>query len=614
MYMSNIIWKKKADKYKIKYLALKKQFGGFVPEPEFMTSRIDPKSDYYLSQNLFSYWISSSHNTYLPHDQNTDPVNICYYNLQSMVYAGGCVEIDTNGIKDNDVIITHSSDFIQGSIKLGDILDVIMDALNYKIKNKIISGPFILTFDNKCLNKKSQQNIFWETIDNKLLSGDKVEKYDELMKDKYESKESFIPVQKIDDKFDLLDISIKNMSDKILLRWGLNKINKCETEKVGHELCPPDNKQIIEKFSSNINKWIHLEKSKMEIMENLIDCKDLPEGEYCTNMSKSSSSPSTSKLTPINLFSIVNTQRFLSRIFPSPLNIFSGNYENMKYFRDGVQITAINLQRIGNERLLNDAVFIPPTSKFCSPQLIIKGCENINDFQSYRLKPLWLLGLVPYPQLYDLKITVPNSEFTITYGLNSIEYKSFKETNQQTKIDEYIIKIPNIDVTVPFFIVEHSGFKNGIEIVWNQQNLNLTENLSFSVNKFNEIITGKFDKTKYNKVNTTDNCQNDRLLNYLETREYTLKYTWTTSNSNENDNHMKLVEPYNKSIILSRTAFKKPTSELLTDLNKLKEYQTSELLTDLNKLKEYQRILFDEIKKKNLLVQQKQTKEDVVNN
>jgi hypothetical protein len=50
---------------------------------------------------------------------------------------------------------------------------------------------------------------------------------------------------------------------------------------------------------------------------------------------------------------------------------------------------------------------------------------------------------------------------------------------------------------------------------------------------------------------------------------------------------------------LSRTAFKEHTSEILTDLNKLKEYQ---------------RILFDEIKKKNLLVQQTQTKEDVVNN
>jgi hypothetical protein len=246
---------------------------------------------------------------------------------------------------------------------------------------------------------------------------------------------------------------------------------------------------------------------------------------------------------------------------------------------------------------LNDAVFIPPTSKFCSPQEIIKGCQNIHDFQSYRLKPLWLLGLVPYPQLYDLEITVPNSVFTITYGLNSKEYKSFIRTNEETKKDENIIKIPNIDVTVPFFVVENSGFKNGIEIVWNQNNL--TGNLTFNLNKFNEITTGKFDKTKYNKVNTADNCQNDRLLNYFETTEYSLYYTWTQSNDKENDNHMVLVKPYNDAIILSRTASGLSTLFLLKSLTELKKYQKN---------------LFDEIKKKKLSVPQTQSKEEVVNN
>jgi hypothetical protein len=38
-----------------------------------------------------------------------------------------------------------------------------------------------------------------------------------------------------------------------------------------------------------------------------------------------------------------------------------------------------------------ESVFIPPTSKFCSPHKIIERCQNINDFQSYRLKPLCYL-------------------------------------------------------------------------------------------------------------------------------------------------------------------------------------------------------------------------------
>jgi len=561
--MTNSVWKKKADKYKLKYLALKKQIGGFVPEPEFMTSRIDPKSDNYFSQNLFSYWISSSHNTYLPHNQNTNNVSLCYYNLQSMVYAGGCLEIDTYGIKDNDVIITHLSDSIQGSIKLGGILDVIMDALIKKIEHKIKSGPFILTFDNKGLNKKSQQNIFWNTINDKLLSGSKVDEYKKLLpKDP-------IPVQVIETDFDLLNIPIEKMSNKILFRWGLNK--KCEDkdkdkdkEIVGHELCPPDNKQILEKFSKNALKWIHLEKSSMEIMKKLINCENLPIGQYCTNMSKSSASPFISKLTPINLSSIVNTQRLLMRFYPHSLNISSGNYDNMKYFRDGVQITAINLQKIGNARLLNDAVFIPPTSEYCSPEQIKENeCTHRHDFQAYRLKPLWLLGLVPYPQLYNLKITisdpifkkiVPDLKFKIIYGLNKKEFKPSLVDN------EYIIQIPDIDVTVPFFVIESSDYKNGIDIVWSQTKLD---------GNLKKINLYKFDKQDYNNVNTKDNCQNNKLLNYNEKQQFELKYDWTISTSEENRNHMNLIKPYNDAIITSRTSFevKSTLSILKTEKN-----------------------------------------------
>ena len=574
------IWQKKADKYKTKYLALKKQLGGnFVPEPEFMTSRIDPKSDFYYSQSLFSYWISSSHNTYLPHNQNLDKVNICYYKLQSMVYAGGCLEIDTYGTKDDDVIITHFSKLIQGFIKLGDILDVIMDALNKKIEHGIKSGPFILTFDNKGLDKKSQQNTFWKTINNKLLSGPKVKKYESLLPN------DPIPVQVIEKDFDLLNIPIEKMSNKILFRWGLNK--ECQDEKVGHELCPPDDKNITKIFSKNDEKWIHLEKSKMEIMNELIDCKDLPKDQYCTNMSKSSASPIYSNLTPVNLRSIVNTQHLLMRFYPHPLNISSGNYENMKYFRDGVQITAINLQKIGDARLLNDAVFIPPTSEYCSPEQIIENkCTHRHEFQAYRLKPLWLLGLLPYPQLYNLKITISDPtlkkiasdpKFKIIYGLNKQEYYPSLVTN------EYVIQITDIDVTVPFFVIENSEFKNGIEIVWSQTKL--SENLNLNFNLY------KFDKTDYNNVNTKDNCQKDKLLNYSEIKKCTLQYVWTPCDieSLENIKHKELVEPYNDAIIQSRNTF---------ELKK-----TSELLQILGKLNEYQELLFKTINKKLLPVQ-----------
>ena len=80
----------------------------------------------------------------------------------------------------------------------------------------------------------------------------------------------------------------------------------------------------------------------------------------------------------------MNTQRNIIRFYPNAFNIYSGNYDNMKYFRDGAQITALNLQKIGNARLLNDAVFIPPKSTYCSPKEILQGkCEHIHNIQNH---------------------------------------------------------------------------------------------------------------------------------------------------------------------------------------------------------------------------------------
>lgn len=566
--MSTCIWKKKADKYKLKYLALKKQLGGFVPEPEFMTSRIDPKSNFYLSQNLFSYWISSSHNTYLPHDQNFDKVNICYYNLQSMVYSGGCVEIDTYGIKEEKVIISHMNN---GYIFLDDILDVIMETLNNKIKRRIESGPFILNFDNSSPNNslktKSDQNIFWKTINEKLLSGEKVEEYKNLVEQYGLNDRDNIPVQRIDNNFDLSNISIKQMSRKILFRWGLNKKCKPETEEVGHELCPPK-KEIADKFTQKEEQWIHIDKSKMEFMDKFVPSRNMSQS--LSTPLISISIPLISKSTKMNLFSIVNTQRNLMRFYPNMFNISSGNYDNMKYFRDGAQITALNLQKIGNARLLNDAVFIPPTSKFCSPEEILgTGCQHIHDFQPYRLKPLWLLGLVPYPDLYDLKIVVPEDGFTIMYGLNKKKYES--QNNE--------ILIPDIDVTVPFFVIEKSKLKNGIEIVWNKNEIKDKKKLTFNLYKLNFK-----EGSKFNLVNLEDNCQKDKLLNYSETQQFTIEYSWTESKSTSNDDHKNLVKPYNDLIIKTRDSNKKTTIELLNDHILLNEYQDS-LFSEISKLK-----------------------------
>ena len=77
------------------------------------------------------------------------------------------------------------------------------------------------------------------------------------------------------------------------------------------------------------------------------------------------------------------------------LKNLNDNYSNMKYFRDGIQMTALNIQKIDNPWYLNSAIFLLKNIK----------STNLNEKPlAYRLKPLWLLGLIPHPGYYNLKI------------------------------------------------------------------------------------------------------------------------------------------------------------------------------------------------------------------
>jgi hypothetical protein len=155
------------------------------------------------------------------------------------------------------------------------------------------------------------------------------------------------------------------------------------------------------------------------------------------------------------------------------------------------------------------------------------------------------------------------------YGLNKKKYES--QNNE--------ILIPDIDVTVPFFVVEKSKLKNGIEIVWNKNEIKDKKKLTFNLYKLNFK-----EGSKFNLVNLEDNCQKDKLLNYSETQQFTIEYSWTESKSTSNDEHKKLVKPYNDLIIKTRDSNKKTTIELLNDHILLNEYQDS-LFSEISKLK-----------------------------
>jgi len=578
-------------KYKTKYLNLKSQIGrglnmnntnnnmnntnnNMNNENEYLTNNLDTNSKFYYEQNLFNYWISSSHNTYLPHDQVFGPSSVCYYRLQSTMYLGGCLEIDTDSVSSdkNDIFITHLPTNSK-QISLRSILRIIYSSIMHKKKQNILSGPIILTFDNKKLSSHESHNIFWKVIDEELINKD--------------------PniITRIDDNFNISKMSIASLSNKILLRWNQNEKCRYQTpisEKVGKELCQPP-KNILDKISSIVDTWVHIKKGHIKIGKSIISDR---------NLSVSINVPLMNKYTEPNINTIINTQRNILRMYPHFSAVRSDNYDNLKYFRDGSQMVATNLQKISEAWYFNKAVFLPNTGLPCTPNEILnntcnnetntgtnngwKNCVTNNKPLAYRLKPLWLIGLIPHPGYYNLSIKIINVE-----QRKNNKFENVNEEYHDVKIIEgldfkkdsisdlkHTMNLKDIDISVPFFIIEikkssmfsQSTYKSGIEIPWSIQNLS-DNKIQVDLYKIEKTKTGSYNSVELFDKNTDDDCSNSFLFNTNKQLRVTLEYTWTKSNE------IKSLKKYNDSIITLRKKFNKPTINFLSNLELLNNYQ-----------------------------------------
>ena len=572
----------------------------------YYSNHLDLSDPNYLTQNIYSYYISSSHNTYLPYGQIFDPSSECYYKLILSVYFGGCIEIDTDSIsiKDNDVIITHLPTNTK-SIGLRGILRTVISALKTKEERMIVSGPVILTFDNKQLKKKSQHEMFWKVIEEELLT-----------------KDNYKYVAVITDKYDLRTISLESMSNKILLRWAENENCGGDIDKVGKELCPPEFSEKVKNSEHNYNysktddRWVHLLKGhsnfsksiaydKVEFLndsgQNALYRKANPNfGLLVNNETKSVSVPMSFTYTPSNYNLVVNLQRNIMRMFPHLTYTMSQNYRNMTYFRDGIQITALNLQYISDPWYLNRAVFMPKTGVPCTPNdmktkkdLCKSGWKHGNTEEplAYRLKPLSLLGLIPNQGLYNLEIKVMKcSRILEDPATNqekledvSSEYKKVKLNYglTDTTVDnnlKSVISFNGIDVCVPFFTLEvikpakigkSSVYKTGIEIPWSLKNSGKDIAGKDKINKLT-VDVYKIVKTmlgSLNKVELSDNCEKSQLFNTHKQLRVELEYSWTFASE------IKEMAAYNDAVKTLRESENKPISYYLKNLNELNKFQ-----------------------------------------
>lgn len=571
---------------------------------EYYTNHLSITNNHYLKQNIYSYWISSSHNTYLPYDQVFGSANECYYKLVLNIYFGGCIEIDTDAISEdnNDVVITHLSTN-KNSILLRGILKIVIKSLKKKEKENIISGPIILTFDNKKLNKRWQHNIFWKVIEEELLTAENY-KYVAVITDNYNLRN--LPI------YDEIDHDT-NMSNQILLRWAENdckekfkehcnhkdrcrendenckqmcmsNIDELNKINVGKELCQPSN-PFTYTYIKNTDHWLHLLKGHHDFADNII---------LVDNETKSVTVNRNLKYYKGNHNLIVNLQRNIMRIFPHLTYIMSQNYNNMTFFRDGVQITALNLQYISNPWYLNRAVFMPQTGVPCSPfdtnNDDLPDCKNGWKYAiktqsqtplAYRLKPLWLLGIIPNPGLYRLTIIIKKcskiqngnivEDVSSDYKKVNLTYGLTDDKKKDKSLDTGIV-FDEIDVTVPFFVLQiikppqfitESKYTSGIEIPWSMKQL--SGKLTVDVYKINKTMIGSL-----NKVELNDNCETSTLFNTNKQLRIELEYKWAFKSG------IKEMYEYNKAIIQLRTndVYKNKTvKNFLEDLTLLNGFQ-----------------------------------------
>ncbi len=536
-------YKYKYEKYRNKYIQLKKlniyieQQGG--DDNTFMTSLINPNEPYYFNQNIYSYWINSSHNTYLPKGQVVDPGSLCYYKLQGYVFFSGCMELDFYGVTEdgNDIKIDHLPTNIRG-VRLSLILQVIKQILDHVNKNKtsIKTGPIILSIDNKNLDKRKHSELLWKVIKENLP-------------------EDYLLM--IGPDYSLDKIKLSDLQGKVLMRGGQSK--KCAEKtspdsEIGHDFCPPTNMKFINSATKDANglpsSWFHLRKSKIDL-----DDKVTLESNY----SVSTSAPLMDNYLPVNLSAVINTQRNLGRIYPHMTKVTSNNYKNSGYFKNGFQLVAINLQDRAEAFYINNAIFLPPVGSPCSPNEVINNSCNVGWKPTgipmgYRLKPLWLLGLVQYPQLYDLELSTSkdvSSKVDVSYEKTSVSLNP-----NQT--------ISNVNVSNPFFVVKSGSNINGVHIPWVLQKLEGT--IEVELYEFEENNIKLYSETP------DKDCMDDNLYNHKKSTKVTLNYKWKPSNSKENTQHMNSIKKYNDTISKLRT---KPVIDYLNNLQLFTEYQLS---------------------------------------
>jgi len=300
-----------------------------------------------MNYHLSCYWIISSHNTCLPYGQIGTRTSTCYYNLVLQLYEGGCVEIDLVRLtKDNlDIKVSHDTHIFsyvsKGHIKLSSIVKVLLRIMKRKTKYNKITGPVILSIDNKG-NISELEEMFFKI-------------FEPLNEYIYDNK---------DDDYNKIPLS--ELTNKIIIKWCTQSDYK-------------NNSKCIVQNSSKIA----MRTTPFKFNESISVNNQV--------IGKVYSKDETIKINYLTTF--LNTLTNFIRVYPKGLsiNVFSSNnYIVDHLFKSGIQLVSLNMQKPDKFWFINRAIFH-------------KDYNEIS-YAPYILKPKWLLGLEPFPNYYNVDI------------------------------------------------------------------------------------------------------------------------------------------------------------------------------------------------------------------
>ncbi|CAG5865961.1 unnamed protein product [Menidia menidia] len=295
-----------------------------------------------MSRALSSYFISSSHNTYLLEDQLRGQSSVEAY-IQALKRGCRCVEVDCWDGSDGEPVVYHGHT-LTSKILFRDIISTLKE---YAFRAS--DFPVIVSLENHCgveqqtVMAKHLKDILGDMLLTTPLNGQ-------------------VPQQLP---------SPQELRGKILLKAKkIGGLEECLDESLTDEVSDEEetaNGEADSPSTEDLPTEKDKKKSKLsrELSDLVVYCKSVHFHGFeharshtkCYEMSSFSESK-TKKLIKDTATELVQyNTRQLSRIYPSGLRTDSSNYNPQDMWNVGCQIVALNFQTAGLEMDLNDGLF-----------------------------------------------------------------------------------------------------------------------------------------------------------------------------------------------------------------------------------------------------------------